>query len=317
MKWRRFALASAVLALLVAAGWWGQVQRNRAAAWALVHKALEFHRRWVAGGAVQWSVRLPDGRWLTQTAQISLTRRALQVRAAGVDLICQLPECRVAVRAPSQLHVAAEEANQLLNAARRWALLRCNYRAELAGTISVAGRFCQLVRLIPRRREAFERRFAIDPETGMILRQEVIDRDGTVLSSVQWRKVQEQRRQPHPAVAASQRVTRLPRWAATLPYGFVVAQVLRSRCTCCPCGMAAQVIHATDGAADVAIYLLEHPQRQRGCPYCRLPRRTPYYTRIGALTTVAVGEPQPIVVIGDAPAHTLMAIADIVLRKGR
>jgi hypothetical protein len=81
--------------------------------------------------------------------------------------------------------------------------------------------------------------------------------------------------------------------------------------------MAAQVIHATDGAADVAIYLLEHPQRQRGCPYCRLPRRTPYYTRIGALTTVAVGEPQPIVVIGDAPAHTLMAIADIVLRKGR
>ncbi|MFA0751245.1 MAG: hypothetical protein SLRJCFUN_001648 [Candidatus Fervidibacter sp.] len=306
MKWRRFAIASGILAFLVLAGWWWQGQVRQGEAWGLVRKALQFQQEWVVTGQARWAFRDMQGRWVERQGRISFSGQTLQVHGQGAELVCHLAGCQVVAKGTAFLRVMPVSVQRLSHVPDRWTLLRRSYRAKLEEAAEVAGRLVQWVRLTPRSQNAFARRLAIEPKTGMVLAQEILDRDGTVLSRWEWTRVEALRRCHFqlPRSRDREQGTRERQMN-----GFVPVQRLKVRCACCSCGMTMHVIHATDGVADVAVYLPEGTTKEHACPYCRLPQGLSRCTRLGAMTIVVLTRPRPVVVIGDAPPETLLKIA--------
>jgi negative regulator of sigma E activity len=316
MKWRRFAIASGILALVVLAGWWWQGQIRQREAWDLVHKALRFQERWLVTGQVRWAFRDIQGRWVERQGRISLAGQTLQVHGQGAELVCRLAGCQLVTKGMTSLRIVPVSAQRLPHAPDRWSLLRRSYRARLGEASEVAGRFVQWVQLAPRSPNAFARRLAIEPKTGMVLAQEVLDCDGTVLSRWEWVKVSGKHRS-HFRLPTSRQENEglrkgISQWRVD---GFVPVQRVTARCECCSCGMTMQIIHATDGMADVAIYLPTGTPQEHGCPCCQFPQGAPRATRLGAMTVVVISVPRPIVVIGDAPSETLLRLAQQIAQR--
>lgn len=308
MKWRRFAIASGILAFLVLVGWWWQGQVRQGEAWGLVRKALQFQQRWVVTGQARWAFCDMQGRWVERQGRISLSGQTFQVHGQGAELVCHLAGCQVIAKGTASLRVMPVSVQRLSHVPDRWTLSRRFYRARLEEAAEVAGRLVQWVRLTPRSQNAFARRLAIDPKTGMVLAQEILERDGTVLSRWEWTRVDALRRCHFQLPLSRGQRTEGAEQEGQIG-GFVPIQKMTIRCACCPCGMTMQAFHVTDGVADVAIYLPEGTAKEHGCPYCRLPQGISRCTRLGAVTVVVLTRPRPIVVIGDAPPETLLKIA--------
>ena len=150
MKWRRFAIASGILAFLVLAGWWWQGLVRQREAWGLVRKALQFQQEWVVTGQARWAFREMQGRWVERQGRISLSGQTLQVHGQGAELVCRLAGCQLVTKGMTSLRIVPVSAQRLPHAPDRWSLLRRSYRVRLDEASEVAGRFVQWVQLAPR-----------------------------------------------------------------------------------------------------------------------------------------------------------------------
>ncbi len=319
MKWVRFAIASVALAVFIVAAWWLQWQRQQRQAWQLVERALRFHERWTVTGEIRWGVRETDGGWRERAATLTLNGQKLTVRAGDEQLVCSMAGCRVA-RKDIPVKIAPVSGVRYEGLPDRLTLLRRNYWAVPEGMTVVAGYVGQTVRLLPRHAGVYQRRLAINLKTGMVLWQEVVDHDGTVLSRMEWKRVQYRKRAQFVSpIALVKGLTKGGLLSKPLTEGllkgFVAESELSSRCECCACGTTVKAMRCTDGATELAVYLLDDAHKEHGCPYCRIPEGKPRYAQIGATTIVVVCEPHPLVIVGEVHPGVLMAAAKEMAKK--
>ncbi|MER3501937.1 MAG: hypothetical protein IMHGJWDQ_001576 [Candidatus Fervidibacter sp.] len=308
-----FSILLGVLIILVGLGVWGGISAQRweytrqRQARDLLQKGWQFHRQWTLVGTIRWSLRTPNGGWVEQVGEIIQTGTGLAVRSDGRELLCAFSGCQVA-RTDMPVKVAPLGQRRYRPDLDRWALLLRNYAIRSEGITRIGDRLYRAIKLVPHHPTAYARRLLLDPETGMVVGQAVLDKDGTPLSMWEWLKVKEK---------VPNRFT-LPRTDAigvapktlfkALPQGFVAEGEVESRCKCCDCGMTAQLIHCTDGVTEISVYLLDEAHKHRGCPYCHIPAE-PKERQLGALAVVVVPKPHPVAVVGEVPLETARKLA--------